>query len=165
MKRRIFLTHSTSALGLSLLAQNATAQDLNDQQKATTIQIKLTSVVVDDQQKALKFYTEILGFMKKQDVDLGMGPIRWITLVSPHDQDGTELALEPAGFPAAKTFQEAIFKMGVPYTAFAVSDIHKEYDRLTALAVKFRVKPTKMGEQMIAHFEDTCGNVIQLFQV
>ena len=162
MDRRHFITLSAGTIGLALMVQSVGAQELNAQQKASTIQIKLTSVYVDDQDKALKFYTEVLGFMKKHDVPVG--PARWLTLVSPHEPDGTELLLEPLGLSAAKTYQKALFDAGVPFTAFLAADVQKEYERLSALGVKFRMKPMKMGLTTATHFEDTCGNLIQLFQ-
>jgi catechol 2,3-dioxygenase-like lactoylglutathione lyase family enzyme len=127
------------------------------------IKIKLTSVLVDDQDKALKFYTEVLGFIKKQDFPVGDN--KWLTVVSPEEPDGTELLLEPNNNPAAKTFQEAIFKQGIPLAAFAVDDIQGEYERLKKLGVAFKGEPTKGPGPAAAVFEDTCGNLIQLFQV
>lgn len=162
MKRRTFITHSAGALGLAALAQSAPAQESSDQQKAMMIRLILFSVYVPDQEKALKFYTEILGFVKKQDIPVGGA--RWLTVVSSHEPDGTELVLEPLGLQPARVFQKTLFDMGVPFTAFLVGDIQKEYDRLTGLGVKFRMKPIKIGSQTVANFEDTCGNLIQLFQ-
>ena len=125
--------------------------------------IKLTSVMVDDQDKALKFYTEVLGFVKKKDIPLG--EFKWLTVVSPEGPDDVELLLEPNGNPAARTFQEAMKTQGIPLTAFAVKDTQKEYDRLTTLGVVFKTKPTAVGPTTVAVFDDTCGNLIQLFQV
>ena len=127
------------------------------------MKISLTSVLVDDQDKALRFYTEVLGFVKK--MDMPAGKFKWLTVVSPQEPDGTQLLLEPNDNPAAKTFQEAIFKQGIPLTAFAVDDIQKEYERMKKIGVVFRTKPTKMGPTTVAVFEDTCGNLIQLYQV
>jgi len=127
------------------------------------MKIKLSSVFVDDQDKALKFYTEVLGFVKK--TDLPVGGARWLTVVSPEGPDDIELLLEPNGNPAAKTFQKAIFEQGIPLTAFAVEDIQKEYQRMEKLGVVFGMKPTKTGEVTVAVFDDTCGNLIQLYQV
>ncbi len=124
------------------------------------MRIKLTSVLVTDQEKALKFYTEVLGFLKK--VDVPIGEARWLTVVSPERPDEPELLLEPMGFAPARTYQKALFDAGIPLTAFAVEDIHKEHERMTKLGVVFRTKPTKMGPVTIAVFEDTCGNFIQL---
>lgn len=127
------------------------------------MKIKLSSVFVDDQDKALKFYTEVLGFVKKTDIPVGGA--RWLTVVSPEGPDDIELVLEPNGNPAAKTFQKAIFEQGIPLTAFAVEDIQKEYQRMEKLGVVFSMKPTKTGEVTVAVFDDTCGNLIQLYQV
>jgi predicted enzyme related to lactoylglutathione lyase len=127
------------------------------------MKIILTSVFVNDQDKALKFYTEVLGFVKKQDVT--MGNYRWLTVVSPDQPDGTELLLEPNVNPAAKTYQEAIFGQGIPATMFGVGNIHEEYQRLKALGVVFTVEPTQvMGSVMRAVLDDTCGNLIQIVQ-
>jgi predicted enzyme related to lactoylglutathione lyase len=128
-----------------------------------TVKIKLTSVFVDDQEKALKFYTEVLGFVRKTDTPAGK--FRWLTVVSPEEPDGTELLLEPSDNPAAKAFKKAIFGQGIPLQAFAVEDIQEEYRRMKGLGVVFRMKPTKMGEATIATFDDTCGNLIQLYEV
>ena len=126
------------------------------------MKIKLNSVIVDDQDKALKFYTEVLGFVKKNDIP--MGEARWLTVVSPQGPDDIELLLEPNSNPAAKTYQKAIFEQGIPLTAFAVDDIHYEYERLKKLDVVFHTEPTRIGEATIAVFDDTCGNLIQLYQ-
>lgn len=129
------------------------------------MKIKLTSVSIDDYDKALKFYTEVLGFIKKQDIPLGNGA-RWITVVSPEEPDGTELLLEPnADYPAMKALKEALVKDGIPFTAFQVDDIQKEYARLKNLGVEFTMEPTNMGMTTVAVFDDTCGNLIQIFQV
>ena len=127
------------------------------------MKIKLSSVIVDDQDKALKFYTEVLGFVKK--TDFPVGEFRWLTVVSPEGPDDIELALEPNANPVAKTFQEALFEQGTPLTAFAVEDIQQEYERMKGLGVVFRTEPTKTGPVTIAVFDDTCGNLIQLYQV
>lgn len=124
------------------------------------MKIKLNSVFVDDQEKALTFYTEVLGFVKK--VDLPAGEYRWLTVVSPEEPNGTELLLEPNNNPAAKTYQQAIFEQGIPATAFAVEDVQAEYERLKKLGVVFHSEPTPMGEVTIAVFDDTCGNFICL---
>ena len=127
------------------------------------MKIILTSVFVDDQDKALQFYTGVLGFVKKQDVTAG--EYRWLTVVSRDQPDGTELLLEPNDNPAAKTFQEAIFGQGIPAAMFEVEDVLKEYQRLKALGVVFTVEPTQvMGPVMRAVFDDTCGNLIQIIQ-
>ncbi len=122
----------------------------------------MTSIFVEDQDKALKFYSEKLGFVKKHDVPTG--EYRWITLVSPDEQDGTELLLEPNAHPAAKEYQKKIFAEGIPATMFGVADIRKEYKRLMEKGVKFNMEPTEMGEVTIAVFNDTCGNLIQIMQ-
>ncbi|HYP26905.1 MAG TPA: VOC family protein [Blastocatellia bacterium] len=127
------------------------------------MKIKISSVFVDDQEKALKFYTEVLGFIKKADIPLGEA--RWLTVVSPEGPDDIELLLEPNSFPAARTYQEAIFKAGIPSTAFAVDDIQKEYERMKKLGAVFSTEPTKAGPVTVAVFDDTCGNLIQLYQV
>lgn len=127
------------------------------------MKIKLSSVLVNDQDKALRFYTEVLGFVKKTEIPLGTA--KWLTVVSPEGPDDIELLLEPNGNPAARTFQEAIFKQGIPLTAFAVDDIHKEYERLKKLGVVFSMQPTKTGPATVAVFDDTCGNLIQLYEV
>lgn len=126
------------------------------------MKIKLSSVMVDDQDKALTFYTEVLGFVKKTDIPVGK--FKWLTVVSPEGPGDVELVLEPNNNPAAKTFQEAIFKQGIPLTAFAVDDVRHEYDRLTHLGVTFKTAPTQMGPTTVAVFEDTCGNLIQIYQ-
>jgi len=129
------------------------------------MKIKLASVPIDDYDKALKFYTEVLGFVKKRDIPLGEGA-RWITVVSAEDPDGTELLLEPnAEYPAMKALREALNKDGIPYTAFQVGDIQKEYERLKKLGVEFTMEPTNMGMTSAAVFNDTCGNLIQIYQM
>ena len=127
------------------------------------MKIKVTSVMVDNQDKALKFYTEILGFVKKTEIPLG--DHKWLTVVSPEAPDEVELLLEPMGIEAAKVFQKALYSAGIPLTAFNVDDIQKEYERLEKLGVKFSMKPTKMGPATLAVFDDTCGNNIQIVQV
>ena len=127
------------------------------------MRIKLTSVYVDDQDKALKFYTEVLGFVKKRDIPVGKA--RWLTVVSPEEPDGTELLLEPSDNPATKTFKKAVFEQGIPFTAFAVEDVQWEYERMKKLGVVFSMKPTNTGPATVAIFDDTCGNLIQLYQV
>lgn len=127
------------------------------------MKIKLASLFVNDQEKALKFYTEILGFVKKTEVPLGEH--KWLTVVSKEEQDGVELVLEPLGFPPAATFQKALFEAGIPLTAFNVDDVEAEYNRLTGLGVSFSLPPTEMGVTKLAVFNDTVGNNIQLFQM
>jgi predicted enzyme related to lactoylglutathione lyase len=127
------------------------------------MKIKVTSVMVDDQDKALKFYTEKLGFVKKTDIP--MGEYKWLTVVSGEEPDGVELLLEPMGFAPARVYQKALKDAGIPLTMFNASDIQAEYERLEKLGVKFSMKPTQMGPATIAVFDDTCGNNIQLVQV
>jgi catechol 2,3-dioxygenase-like lactoylglutathione lyase family enzyme len=126
------------------------------------MRIVVTSVLVDDQEKALRFYTDVLGFVKKDDIP--MGDARWLTLVSPHDPDGTELLLEPDGHPAARPFKEALVEDGIPYTSFGVDDVTAEYDRLSTSGVRFTQQPLTMGPVTTAVFDDTCGNLIQIAQ-
>jgi predicted enzyme related to lactoylglutathione lyase len=126
------------------------------------MKIKLTSVFVDDQDKAFEFYTEVLGFVKK--TEMPAGKFKWLTVISPEEPGDVELLLEPNSNPAAKTYQEAIFKQGIPATAFAVDDIQKEYERMKNIGVAFSMNPTKMGPLNIAIFDDTCGNLIQMVQ-
>jgi catechol 2,3-dioxygenase-like lactoylglutathione lyase family enzyme len=128
------------------------------------IRIVVTSVLVDDQAKAHRFYTDVLGFMTKQDIDLG-GGARWLTVVSSADPDGTELLLEPDGHPAAKPFKDALVEDGIPWTSFGVDDVQAEYDRLTSRGVQFTQPPTPMGPVTTAVFDDTCGNLIQIAQM
>ena len=127
------------------------------------MKIKLTSVFVDDQDKALKFYTEVLGFVKK--LDFPAGNFKWLTVVSPEEPAGTQLLLGPNDNPAAKTYQEAIFKQGIPAALFFVDDIQKEYERMKKLGVAFTMAPTKVTGSTIAVVDDTCGNLIQLVQL
>jgi catechol 2,3-dioxygenase-like lactoylglutathione lyase family enzyme len=124
------------------------------------MRINVTSVLVDDQDKALRFYTEVLGFKQKHDVPVG--EYRWITVVSPEEPDGTEVLLEPDAHPAAKPFKEALVTDGIPYTSFAVDDVQAEYERLSGLGVRFTQEPTDMGTVTTAVFDDTCGNLIQI---
>lgn len=125
------------------------------------MRIKLCSIFVDDQQKALDFYTGTLGFLKSEDIPVG--EFRWITVRSPEGGE-TELSLEPNAFPAAKTYQEAIFEQGIPATAFEVTDIQDEFRRLSDLGVVFTSNPTDAGPVTLAIFADTCGNLIQIYQ-
>jgi catechol 2,3-dioxygenase-like lactoylglutathione lyase family enzyme len=129
------------------------------------MKIKLTSVPIDDYDKALKFYTEVLGFVKKHDIPLGDGA-RWITVVSPEEPDGTELLLEPnASYPAMKALKDSLAKDGIPFTAFQVRDIQQEYERLRTHGVEFTMEPTNMGMTTAAVLDDTCGNLIQIYQL
>ncbi|WP_066943953.1 VOC family protein [Streptomyces lushanensis] len=125
------------------------------------MKIHLTSVFVDDQAKALAFYTEILGFVKKHDIPLGEEH-RWLTVVSPDEPGGTELLLEPAGHPAVEPYRSMIVKDGIPLAQFAVDDVHAEYERLRGLGVRFTQEPVDMGPIVTAVFDDTCGNLIQI---
>ena len=124
------------------------------------MKINLASVLVDDQDKALRFYTEVLGFVKKTEVPLG--EYRWLTVVSPDDPEGTELLLEPDAHPAAKPFKRALVEDGIPYTSFAVEDVKPEYERLRALGVRFTQEPLEMPSVTTAVLDDTCGNLIQI---
>lgn len=130
--------------------------------QSTSMKIKLTSVLVDDQDKALQFYTQVLGFVKKRDFPASRG--RWLTVVSPAEPDGAELLLEPLGFPPARAYQAAVFRARIPFTAFQADDVQREYERMSNLGAKFRSPPAKAGPTTLAVFEDTCGNRIQLFQ-
>lgn len=127
------------------------------------MKIKLVSVMVDEQEKALRFYTETLGFVKKTDIP--MGEHRWLTVVSREEQDGPELVLEPMGFEPARVYQKALYEAGIPATAFHVEDIEEEFARLRELGVRFSMEPTVMGTAKVAVFDDTCGNNIQIFEV
>jgi catechol 2,3-dioxygenase-like lactoylglutathione lyase family enzyme len=126
------------------------------------MRIKLTSIMVDDQHKALRFYTEVLGFRTKHDIPVG--EYRWITVTSPEGPDDLELALEPNANPAGRQFQEAMFSQGIPLAAFEVTDIAGEFARLTARGVAFTRQPMEAGPVTLAVFADTCGNLIQLYQ-
>jgi predicted enzyme related to lactoylglutathione lyase len=127
------------------------------------MKIRITSVMVNDQEKALKFYTEVLGFVKKTEIP--MGEHKWLTVVSKHEQDGVELLIEPIAFEPALVYQKALFEAGVPLTAFNVDDIEYEFNRLEKAGVRFSMKPTQMGPVKVAEFDDTCGNYIQIVQV
>ena len=127
------------------------------------MRIYVTSVFVDDQAKALSFYTDTLGFQKK--TDLPAGGARWLTVVSPDAPDGVELLLEPNAHPAAQAYQEALVADGIPCTSFAVDDVQAEYDRLSSLGVTFTQPPTEMGPVTTAVFDDTCGNLIQIVKL
>jgi catechol 2,3-dioxygenase-like lactoylglutathione lyase family enzyme len=127
---------------------------------ARQMRITITSVLVDDQDTALAFYTDVLGFVTKNDVPLGEA--RWLTVVSPEDPEGVELLLEPSAHPAVGPFKEALVNDGIPFTSFAVEDVQAEYERLRGLGVTFTQPPTQMGPVMTAVFDDTCGNLIQI---
>jgi catechol 2,3-dioxygenase-like lactoylglutathione lyase family enzyme len=124
------------------------------------VKINLASVLVDDQDKALSFYTEVLGFVKKTDVPLGEA--RWLTVVSPEEPDGPELVLEPDTHPAVKPFKQALVDDGIPFTSFAVDDVKAEYERLRALGVRFTQEPLETQSVTTAVLDDTCGNLIQI---
>ena len=124
------------------------------------MRINVMSVMVDDQTKALRFYTEVLGFVKKREIPLSEHS--WLTVVSPEAPDGTELSLEPDEHPASRPFKEALVEDGIPFTSFAVHDVGAEYDRLVHLGVRFTQPPTDMGPVTTAVFDDTCGNLIQI---
>ncbi len=127
------------------------------------MKIVVTSVPVEDQDKALDFYTNILGFIKKTEVPLGEH--KWLTVVSPQEQSGVELLLEPMAFEPAKQYQNSLKEAGIPWTSFAVDDVNAEYERLVALGVEFSITPRETGSVMIAVLDDTCGNYIQLMQL
>ena len=129
------------------------------------MKIKLTSIPINDYDKALKFYTGVMGFVKKHDLALGEGA-RWITVVSPEEPNGTELLLEPnADYPAMKALKESLVRDGIPFTAFLVSNVQEEYERMKNLGVEFTMEPTDMGMTSAAVFDDTCGNLIQIYQL
>ena len=127
------------------------------------MRIYVTSVFVDDQRKALDFYTNTLGFQKKTDIDLGGAS--WLTVVSPEQPDGTELLLEPSDHPAVKPYKDALVEDGIPATSLAVDDVQAEFDRLRSRGVTFTQEPTEMGGVTTAVFDDTCGNLIQIVQL
>jgi len=127
------------------------------------VRIGLASVLVDDQDKALRFYTDVLGFVKKHDVPLGEA--RWLTVVSPEIPDGVELVLEPDGHPAVGPFKRALVEDGIPWTSFDVKDVNAEYQRLVDAGVRFTQPPVEMGPVISAVFDDTCGNLIQIAQM
>jgi catechol 2,3-dioxygenase-like lactoylglutathione lyase family enzyme len=126
------------------------------------MRIVVTSVLVDDQEKALRFYTDALGFVKKHDIP--MGQHRWLTVVSPGDENGVELVLEPDQHPAAGPFKRALVEDGIPFTSFGVDDVRAEYDRLRSAGVQFTQPPVDMGPVTTAVLDDTCGNLIQIAQ-
>ena len=126
------------------------------------MELRLTSVMVDNQDKALAFYVDKLGFVKSKDIP--MGQFRWLTVTAPEGAEGVELLLEPMGFPPAVTFQRELFEAGIPATLFISKDVAKEYELLKARGVRFRGEPTRMGGVTVVLFEDTCGNLINLVQ-
>lgn len=127
------------------------------------MKITVTSVPVEDQDKALAFYTDVLGFIKKTEVPLG--EYKWLTVVSPQEQAGVELLLEPMAFEPARHYQKALKDAGIPWTSFSLEDVQQEYERLIALGVEFSIEPRETGNVMIAVLDDTCGNYIQLMQM
>lgn len=127
------------------------------------MKIKLASVLVDDQSKAVEFYTDVLGFVVKRDIPLENH--RWVTVVSREEPDGPELLLEPMDFEPAGTYQKALYEAGIPFTSFHVDDVDKEYERLKGLGVEFSMEPTRLGPSKLAVFDDTCGNNIQINQI
>jgi catechol 2,3-dioxygenase-like lactoylglutathione lyase family enzyme len=152
------------ALALTVSTTRTTARESarKPSESKTTLNVVVTSVLVNDQEKALEFYTKKLGFVKKTDIPLG-GP-RWLTVVSPDQPNGPEVLLEPLGFPPAETFQKAAYEAGIPWTSFGVEDVAATHERLEKLGVVFRRPPAEMGTATIAVFEDTCGNLIQIAQ-
>ena len=124
------------------------------------MRINVTSVLVNDQDKALRFYTDVLGFVKKTEIPLGEA--RWLTVVSAEEPEGTELVLEPDGHPAAKPFKQALVEDGIPFTSFAVEDVQKEFERLRSVGIRFTQAPVEAGSVTTAVFDDTCGNLIQI---
>jgi predicted enzyme related to lactoylglutathione lyase len=126
------------------------------------MQIKFVSLMVEDQERALRFYTDVIGFVKEQDVPVG--EYRWLTVTSPDGMSGVELVLEPVAFPPAREYQKALYDAGVPATAFVTSDVHGEFERLRTAGVQFRGEPADMGTVTAVLFEDTCGNLINLVQ-
>ena len=129
------------------------------------MKIKLTSIPIDNYDQALKFYTEVMGFVKKNDIPLGEGA-RWLTVVSPEEPNGTELLLEPnADYPAMKALKESLVKDGIPFTAFLVNNVQEEYERMRQLGAEFTMEPTNMGMTTAAVLNDTCGNLIQIYQL
>ena len=164
MRRREFMTIGPVGLaGLGLGSMSLAPPLLEHAQEVPMgIRFKLTSVVVRDQAEALAFYTDVMGFVKKEDIPVGED--RWLTVVSPEEPDGTELLLEPGSSEIASTFQKALYEAGLPANMFAVDDIQAEYDRLVAAGVTFTSEPIDAGGTKFATFEDTCGNYIRLYQ-
>lgn len=162
--RTVVICLSTLMLTLacSVASADDNTKDSEVRKESTALKIKIASVIVDDQDKAEKFYTEVLGFEVKENVPVGK--FRWLTVVSPDNRDGAELALEPNDNPAVKTFQKAIFDQGIPATMLFVEDLQKTYEKLVELGVVFKVQPTDMGGTYAAIFNDTCGNLIMIAQ-
>lgn len=126
------------------------------------MKVIINSIFVEDQDKALSFYTEKLGFIKKYDVPVGK--FKWLTVVSPEDSDGTQILLEPNNNPVAKTYQKGVYEQGIPATSFGVENIQTEFEKLKGMGVRFTMEPTKMNTIIVAVFDDTCGNLIQIMQ-
>lgn len=126
------------------------------------MKVIINSIFVEDQDKALSFYTEKLGFIKKYDVPVGK--FKWLTVVSPEDSDGTQILLEPNNNPVAKTYQKGVYEQGIPATSFGVENIQTEFEKLKGMGVRFTMEPTKMDTIIVAVFDDTCGNLIQIMQ-
>jgi predicted enzyme related to lactoylglutathione lyase len=138
-------------------------EEARDAQRSRPVKIGLASVLVDDQDKALRFYTDVLGFVKK--IDEPLGEARWLTVVSREEPDGVQLVLEPDGHPAVGPFKRALVEDGIPWTSFDVKDVHAEYERLVAAGVRFTQPPVDYGPVTTAVFDDTCGNLIQIAQM
>ena len=149
-------------LACSVASADDKTKDSEVKKERTALKIKVASVFVDDQDKAEKFYTEVLGFEVKENVPVGK--FRWLTVVSPDNRDGAELALEPNDNPASKTFQKALFDQGIPATMLFVEDLQKTYEKLVELGVEFTVQPKDMGGTFAAILNDTCGNLIMIAQ-
>lgn len=128
-----------------------------------SLRMHVMSVMVDDQRKALAFYTDVLGFVKRTEIP--MGEVSWLTVVSPHAPNGMELSLEPDSHPAARPFKQALVEDGIPFTSFAVDDVQAEYERLSAKGVRFTQPPTNLGPVIVATLDDTCGNLLQIAQL
>ncbi len=128
-----------------------------------SLRMHVMSVMVDDQRKALAFYTDVLGFVKKTEIP--MGEVSWLTVVSPDAPNGMELSLEPDSHPAARPFKQALVEDGIPFTSFAVDDVQAEYERLSAKGVRFTQPPTNLGPVIVATLDDTCGNLLQIAQL
>ena len=151
-----------TVLACSVASAEDKTQDSELRKESTALKIRIASLIVDDQDKAEKFYTEVLGFEVKENVPAGK--FKWLTVVSPDDRDGTQLALEPNDNPASKTFQTAIYDQGIPATMFFVQDLQKTYEKLMESGVVFTAEPTDMGGTFAAIFNDTCGNLIMIAQ-
>ena len=161
MQRPSMLTCGATVLGIALLGGGLSGQQTGGA-FATTLKIALTNVFVDDQAEALAFYTDILGFQKKQDFPVGA--FRWLTVVAPGAEEGPELLLEPSDHPATQAFKQALFAQGIAAAAFEVEDVQATYERLRESGVDFFTEPTAVGTATIAVFDDTCGNLIQIYE-